>query len=210
MGLLARPFAATYDWLGRSSERAWLGKARRELLAGLQGHVLELGAGTGANFPYYPPRISVVATEPSPHMIRRAAAKAIAKAALDPVLIELRRADAQALPFADGAFDAVVATLVFCTIPAPVKALAEVRRVAKPGAPLLMIEHVHAKTPINRLLLDLWSPVQQVLGAGCHPNRETVQTVGSAGFHLEEVRELVREFGLVPFVLIRARVPGGR
>ena len=203
MGILERPFAATYDRLMSRGEGAWMGQARRELLAGLQGHVLELGAGTGANFEHYPSDVTVVATEPSAHMLKRARPKAASARAP----IELREADAQALPFEDDTFDAVVATLVFCTIPEPDKALAEVRRVAKPGTPFLLIEHVHAETPVKRLILDAWSPVQQLIGQGCHPNRETVKAVAAAGFAVEEVRELAMEFGLVRSLMVRARAP---
>ena len=203
MGLLSRPFAAIYDKLMGGSERRWLGDARRQLLVGLQGYVLEVGAGTGANFPFYPPQATVVATEPSQHMLRRAAEKAAAAQAH----IETKLADAQDLPFPDRTFDAVVATLVFCTVPDPLKALNEARRVAKPGAPVLMIEHVHAETPVKRLLLSAWTPAQQVIGQGCHLNRETPKSVTSAGLHLEEVRTLTTEMGLVPFVQILARAP---
>ena len=203
MGILERPFAATYDRLMSRGEGAWMGQARRELLAGLQGHVLELGAGTGANFEHYPSDVTVVATEPSAHMLKRARPKAASARAP----IELREADAQALPFEDDTFDAVVATLVFCTIPEPDKALAEVRRVAKPGTPFLLIEHVHAETPVKRLILNAWSPVQQLIGQGCHPNRETVKAVAAAGFVVEEVREVALEFGLVRMLMVRARAP---
>jgi ubiquinone/menaquinone biosynthesis C-methylase UbiE len=205
MGILKRPFAATYDRLMARGERAWLSEARRDLLADLQGHVLELGAGTGADFEHYPPGVTLVATEPSVHMLKRARSKAASARAT----IELREADAQALPFEDDTFDAVVATLVFCTIPDPHRALAEVRRVASAGAPLQLIEHVHAETPVKRLILDAWSPAQQLIGQGCHPNRETVQAVVAAGFAVEDVRELAVEFGLVRTLMVRARAPEG-
>jgi ubiquinone/menaquinone biosynthesis C-methylase UbiE len=203
MGLMSRPFAALYDRIIARAERAWIGDARRELLAGLHGSVLELGAGTGANFQHYPPGVTVVAVEPNPHMLRRAAARA----ATAPVPVALKQGDAQRLPFPDRAFDAVVATFVFCSIANPAHALAEVRRVAKPGASLLLIEHVQAKAPFKRLILNLWNPVQQLLGDGCHSNRETAKTVRNAGFLVDEEREIARELGVVPYVRIRARVP---
>lgn len=203
MGLMSRPFAALYDRIIAPSERAWISDARRELLAGLQGNVLELGAGTGANFQHYSPGVTVVAVEPNPHMLKRAAARAAAA----PVPVALKQGDAQRLPLPDGAFDAVVATFVFCSIANPAHALAEVRRVAKPGASLLLIDHVQAKAPLKRLILNLWNPMQQLLGDGCHSNRETARTIREAGFLVEEEREIARELGVVPYVRIRARVP---
>jgi SAM-dependent methyltransferase len=205
MGLLDRPFAALCDTLTAPAERRWLGEARRQLLSGLAGRVLEIGAGTGANFPYYPPQTQVTAIEPSTHFLKRARAKiATAQAS-----IELEAADAQALPFAEDYFDAAVATLVFCTIPDPMKALAEVKRVTRGGAPLLMIEHVKAKTPGAQLMQNLWNPCQNFIAGGCNVNRDTEAAVRAAGFQVVEVRELITELFLWPQVLIRATNPKG-
>jgi SAM-dependent methyltransferase len=133
--------------------------------------------------------------------------------------IALRQADAQILPFSDDSFDAVVATLVFCTIPDPLRALAEVRRVTVAGAPLLLIEHVRARTAGGRLMQNLLNPCQKTLAVGCHLNRDTEATVRAAGFRVEEVRDLAVEWwGLMPTILIRAsnakaaahRPPGSR
>jgi ubiquinone/menaquinone biosynthesis C-methylase UbiE len=203
MPLLERPLAALYDRLTDASERRWLGEARRQLLSGLAGRVLEIGPGTGANFQYYPALAQVTAIEPSFHFLKRARVKIAAAQAS----IELEEGDAQALPFTDNCFDAAVATLVFCTIPNPMKALAEVKRVTRPGASLLMIEHVKAKTPGQRLLQNLWNPCQNFLVAGCNVNRDTEAAVRAAGFQVEEVRELVTELYLWPQILIRAVNP---
>ena len=199
MAPLDRVHAALYDRITASMERRWLAAARRELVVRLSGSVLEIGAGTGANFPYYPPAAQVTATEPSAHFLKRARVKlAQAKAAID-----LRQADAKALPFADDTFDAAVATLVFCTVPDPLGALAEIRRVVRDGAPLLLIEHVRARTPGRRLLLNLWNPCQRVLAGGCNLNRDTEAAVRAAGFQVEEVRELALVMG-VPHLMVRA------
>jgi ubiquinone/menaquinone biosynthesis C-methylase UbiE len=203
MPLLERPFAALYDRLTSPSEQRWLGEVRRQLLSGLSGRVLEIGAGTGANFQHYPSHAQVTAIEPSVHFLKRARAKiATAQAS-----IELQKADAQALPFANDAFDAAVATLVFCTIPDPIKALAEVKRVTQGGAPLLMIEHVKARSASIQLLQNLWNPCQNFIAGGCNVNRDTKAVVQDAGFQVEEVRELVTELFLWPQVLIRAINP---
>jgi len=203
MGLMSRPFAALYERIEASAERAWIAEARRELLIALEGIVLEIGAGTGLNFQHYPPGVSVVAIDPNPHMLKRASVKA----ASAPVPVELRQADAMDLPFPDGAFDGVVATLTLCSIPKPRRALAQVLRVAKPGAPFLLIEHVQAKAPLARLLLNVWSPAQQFLGDGCHPNRDTEETIRRSGFEVDDVTEIAREFHIVPYVRVRARTP---
>ena len=205
MPLLDRPLAALYDRLMSSSEQRWLGEARRQLLSGLAGRVLEIGAGTGANFQHYSAQAQVTAIEPSIHFIKRARAKmATAQAS-----IELKEADAQALPFANDTFDAAVATLVFCTIPDPMRALSEVKRVTRGGAPLLMIEHVKAKTPGIQLLQNLWNPCQNFIGGGCNVTRDTEAVVRDAGFQIQEVRELTTELFLWPQVMIRATNPKG-
>ncbi|MEK7814705.1 MAG: class I SAM-dependent methyltransferase [Chloroflexota bacterium] len=200
MGLRDRALAALYDRMTAPAERRWLGEARRHLLGGLAGRVLEIGAGTGANFRYYPPHVQVTAIEPSSHFLRRAKLK-LAEAQ---ATIELRQADAQALPFGDDAFDAAVATLVFCTVPDPLRALAEVRRVTVAGAPLLLIEHVRARTAGRRLMQNVWNPCQKILAGGCQVNRDTEATVRAAGFRVEEVEELAVEWGLMPSILVRA------
>jgi ubiquinone/menaquinone biosynthesis C-methylase UbiE len=200
MALLDRPFAAVYDRITAASEQKWLGEARRQMLDGLTGKILEIGAGTGANFQYYSPRAQVTAIEPSQHFLKRARAKAASAQAS----IELKEANAQELPFDDDTFDAAVATLVFCTIPDPIKALAEIQRVTRAGAPLLMIEHVQASTPGKRLLLNLWNPCQKFVAGGCNVNRDTEATVRAAGWQVDEVRVLTVEMGISPQLLIRA------
>lgn len=195
-----RPLAAVYDRLGANQERRWMGDARRRLLADLKGDVIEIGAGTGANFQYYPPQARVTAIEPSHNFSKRAENKL----AGSPATVELKQADARRLPFDDDSFDAAVATLVFCTIPDPLAALAEVHRVTKPGVPLLLKEHVRAKTSVKRFILNLWGPCHKILFVGCRLNRDTEANVRSAGFQVEEVRQLALEMGMVPVILIRA------
>lgn len=198
--MLDRPLAAVYDKLSADQERRWMGDARRRMLADLTGDVLEIGAGTGANFQYYPAQTRVTAIEPSPNFSKRAEAKLPNAQAT----VELRQADAQQLPFGDDSFDGAVATLVFCTIPDPMTALAEVHRVIKPGAPLLLIEHVRAQSAGKRFILSLWAPCHKTLFVGCHLNRDTEANVRSAGFQVEEVSQIAMEMGMVPVILIRA------
>jgi ubiquinone/menaquinone biosynthesis C-methylase UbiE len=104
-----RWFAAVYDLLNRGAERRVIGPLRERLLRDAAGRVLEIGAGTGFSFPYYGPSARVVATEPDPFMLRRARARRAARAGRR---IQLVQAAAEALPFPEGSFDAVVAAVV--------------------------------------------------------------------------------------------------
>src|SRR5689334_6732321 len=130
--------AAFYDRFMRGSEEACLAQWRAELLAGLSGAVLEIGAGTGATLPAYPPAVTrLVLAEPDPHMRRKLAAKAAGRA-------EVSDASAESLPFPAESFDAVVCSLVLCSVDNQLAALERIRRVLKPGGRLVFLEHVVA------------------------------------------------------------------
>jgi ubiquinone/menaquinone biosynthesis C-methylase UbiE len=198
-------FAALYDGLGAAAERGWMGRRRSRLLAGAAGSVLEIGGGTGANLPHYRDAGRVVVSEPDPFMRGRLRRK-LARAR---VPVEVSESGAEDLPFRDGSFDAVVSTLVLCSVPNQEKALAEVRRVLRPGGRLLFIEHVRGEGSVARVqdrVLPLWIR----LFAGCHPNRDTLGSIQAAGF---EVGKLVRFVppgpftGLVPHVQGEAFAP---
>src|SRR5271170_1566587 len=135
---MSRFFAAIYDPFMRRTEQACLIDWRRDLLSTLSGRVLELGAGTGANVPFYPPAVrSLVLAEPDPHMLARLRARA-------PVDAELLSASCDGVPVPDASVDAVVATLLLCSVPDPSRALAEIRRVLRPGGTFVFLEHVAA------------------------------------------------------------------
>ena len=106
------------------------------------------------------------------------------------------------LPFAGAAFDAVVATLVLCTVADPARALAEVRRVLEPGGEFRFIEHVRADGWIGRVH-DVITPIWRRIGAGCHPNRRTVEAIAAAGFEIVEPR--ARRLPAMPLILGVAR-----
>lgn len=173
-------FAALYDRLGGTMERRWMGERRARLLAGARGAVLEIGGGTGANLPHYRDVERVTVSEPDPFMRRRLSPKL--EAALVPV--EVSEAGAEALTFPDGSFDTVVSTLVLCTVPDQGSALAEVRRVLRPGGRLLFIEHVRAEGSAARWQ-DRIEPVWGCVFGGCHPNRDTLAAIEAAGFEVE-------------------------
>ena len=170
-------FARFYDRLSRS---VWPIEVehRTELVAGLHGRILEVGAGTGLNFQLYPKDAEVVAMEPEPNMIRRARERLPE----GPNRMHLLRGAAEALPFADGSFDAAVVSLVLCSVARPDAAISELRRILRPGGELRIYEHVRSENPRHARLQDWLTPLWRPLSAGCHPNRDTGAALRAAGF----------------------------
>jgi ubiquinone/menaquinone biosynthesis C-methylase UbiE len=173
--------APAYDRMSRSSEDAGLGDMRERLLADADGRVLEIGGGTGVNLPYYPEVDSLVVTEPEPPMLRRLQDKAREQA----LKAELVRAPAEDLPFEDASFDSVVSTLVLCGVDQE-RALAEVRRVLRPGGRLLFLEHVRSDDPELARFQDRMNRLNRFL-VGCSCNRQTLGAIEAAGFTVSKV-----------------------
>jgi ubiquinone/menaquinone biosynthesis C-methylase UbiE len=174
-------FARVYQRLSVAMDRAGGAEHRHALVAGLRGRVIEVGAGNGRTFAHYPPEVTeVVAVEPEPRM--RGAALAAARTA--PVPVRVVDGLAQALPGGDGEFDAAVAALVLCTVPDQAVALAEIRRVLRPGGRLRFFEHVAAETAggLRRAQRLVDATVWPYLFAGCHTGRDTVSAITAAGF----------------------------
>jgi len=171
--------------LTRPAQRPrWFLGWRYDLLADVRGRVLELGVRHGSNFRFYPSGVEVVATEIDAGAVGNARR-------LFPRFsqgIALSLADAQRLPFADHSFDAVVSTLVFCSIPDPARALGEVARVLRPGGRFYSIDHVRSEQPLIGALLDALTPTWKVLAGGCHLNRRTEDMLRSAGFTIHRRR----------------------
>jgi ubiquinone/menaquinone biosynthesis C-methylase UbiE len=180
-------FARFYDRITAGAERGGLGEMRRELLSSASGRVLELGAGTGHNLEYYTDAVTaLVMTEPDPHMARRLRERLARDpgAAGNSSVVETSAED---LPFDDGSFDVVVATLVLCTVPDQARALAEARRVLVEGGRLLYIEHVRSHRPGLGRWQDRFERPWGFFAAGCHPNRPTDQALADAGFWIDSL-----------------------
>lgn len=189
MSALRHPlFARLFDRLSRLMERE-LAHHRDELLAGLSGRVLELGAGNGLSFARYPSSVEqVVAVEPEPYL-RAKAELAAARAPVTTVVVE---GVAAALPFDDVSFDAAVCSLVLCSVPEQDLALAQLRRVLRADGQLRFFEHVRSPTPHKARLqngLD-GSRVWPRLAGGCHCARDTEATIRASGFRIERVRSV--------------------
>lgn len=183
---------------------------RRRLLAGLRGRVVEIGPGDGANFPLYPPEVSeLIAVEPEPRF--RDMAAEVAREA--PVPVRVQSGTAEALPFDDGSVDAVVASLVLCTVPDQAAALAEAARVLRPGGELRFYEHVHAERQPRKAFFEVAdaSGIWPRLGGGCHPTRDTLAAIDAAGFLVERCERFPfspsRLIPKMPHVLGSARRP---
>ena len=184
--------AVIYDRFMDATEEACLRRWRGELLADLEGDVLELGAGTGANLPHHPRDLSrLVLTEPDKHMRRQLEARARERRPD----AEVTPASASALPFADASFDAVVSTLVLCSVPELDTTLREVWRVLKPGGRFLFLEHVAAAPGTGRRRLQrVVDPLWRRVADGCRLTRDTERAMLDAGFTLERIeRESLRK-----------------
>jgi SAM-dependent methyltransferase len=180
-------FARLYAVMSRK-EPAEVGEHRRELLSGLSGRVLELGAGPGANFGFYPADVSeVIAVEPEPYL----RGKAIAAAASAPARVSVVEGTADRLPAEDASVDAAIACLVLCSVPDQSAALAELHRVLRPGGELRFYEHVlsHQRRVARsqRAVDGLFWP--RAFG-GCHTARDTPGAIAAAGFAVERQRRM--------------------
>lgn len=172
---------------------------RRALLAPLRGRVVEIGPGLGVNLPHYDATVRWTGIEPNPvlreHLARELSRLGRAGDVADGL--------AERLPFADASVDAVVGTLVLCTVRDPAAALREARRVLAPGGRFVFLEHVRSPHRAERLLQHAAQPAFTLLGDGCHPDRDTAALILSAGFARVELERF-----RVPLPVVAPHVSG--
>jgi SAM-dependent methyltransferase len=200
----ARISASVYDpflWL---AERRGLRARRHELLAQARGLTVEIGSGTGLNLPQYPRQLDqLVLAEPDAAM-RQYLERRVARLGRAGSVID---AAGERLPFADGAVDTVVSTLVLCTVDAPELALREIARVLAPDGQLLFIEHVSSSSPVRSFLQDRLAAPWRAFARGCRCNQQTVRMMAECGFELDVSESAWRGMPAVvkPLVYGRAR-----
>lgn len=203
MKLRQRWFAWIYRHVDRWQRRA-TADTRRDLLGDLEGDVLDVGCGPGTNFPHYAPAARVTAVDYNQHMLEHAR-----RALAEPhrATIEVRQADAMALPFADASFDAYVSTLVLCSVPDLDRAVEEAWRVLRPGGALRLFEHVRSASPWKAHLQGWLSPAWGIVADGCHLDRETHRAFIARGFEVVEERHPDLTAEPLPLVVLKARKP---
>lgn len=170
--------AKTLDWVMRP-----LYPARRFVVPEASGRVLEVGVGTGLNFELYTGAVTeLIGVDPDPFMLERARPRA----AELPFKATLHQAGAEQMPIDTDSVDTAVVTFTLCTIPDPVAALAEVRRVLKPAGRMLFVEHTRSHQGLMAGLQDVLTPLWKQIGGGCHLNRPAVEMIRESGFEVPE------------------------
>jgi ubiquinone/menaquinone biosynthesis C-methylase UbiE len=193
-----------FDWMMRGFDRKGFSDWRARLVGDLHGTVVELGTGTGLNFPHYRSDSHVLASDRDAMMLTRALQRS--KEAHG--RISLGVTDAMQLPFADDSADAIVIALMLCSVPDQARALTEVRRVLRPGGTFRCVEHVRDEEGSrNARFQDRWNPVYTRFSGGCNWNRCTLDAIVETGF---DVRNLTN-FRLgprptAPHILVEATI----
>ncbi len=191
--------APLYDLMEGFIERSRYGRWRDLLWSRAEGtNILEVGVGTGKNFPYYPEGTEITAVDFSDKMLSRARRKA----EVSGIEVRLKQMDVQNLEFEDNTFDTVAASFVFCSVPDPVRGIKEVERVCRPGGKVVLLEHVLSANRILAWLMNVYNPlVVRIVGANI--NRRTVDNVDKSGLKIENITNLAAGI----FLLIEARKP---
>ncbi len=177
-------FSHVYDLMETPMELMRYGSWRKDVFSGLEGRVLEVGVGTGKNIPYYPEDSEMIGIDISAKMLDHAKKRAAGQKN-----ISLFVMDAEHLGFMDGCFDHVITTFVLCSIPDPIAALREMRRVCKPEGTVINLEHMRSSDRKIAFVEDLLNPVTRGL-TGVNINRETVGNIRRAGLNIIEEKEL--------------------
>lgn len=202
-------FARAYERISAEAEQRGTAGYRDRVLGGLSGRVLEIGAGNGLNFSHYPDTVTeVVAIEPENRL--RGLAQHSAETAS--VSARVLAGHAGALPVENASVDAAVTSLVLCSITEVAAALAEIRRVLRPGGELRFFEHVRSNNSLVGLFQDVVTPAWSLAAGGCHLNRDAAALIRATGFQIDEMdRFTYAPLRFVPphaHVLGRAHTPG--
>jgi len=163
---------------------------RQRVCEGLAGEVVEIGFGSGLNVPYYPEAVTRVAAVEPADLGWKLAQKRLRSAR---VPVERSGLDGQSLPFPDDSFDTALSTWTMCTIPDVGRALAEVRRVLKPGGTLRFVEHGLAPDEGVQRWQHRLEPVQKRLFGGCHLTRRVPDMLTAAGFEIVELDQFYED-----------------
>lgn len=186
-------FESFYDNLMSPLEKWGFQKVRKDLIHKAKGNVLEIGSGTGLNFPYYQFDQSVVAIEPSSSMRE----KSMKRVKESQACIDVREGTAEQLPFPSDYFDTVVVTLVLCSVSDLDQALEEIHRVCKPNGLILLFEHIRVRNPVMGRLQDWLTPVSRRLCDGCHLNRDTLRRLRSKGIKVMRFKRWMKGIFIV-------------
>ena len=179
-------FSYIYDLFEKPMEVSMFNKWRSELIKPLRGNILEIGVGTGKNLSYYNKEAKVTAIDISSGMLSKARNKLKETNNKNIKLIEM---DAQSLKFKDNSFDYVICTFVLCSVPDPVKALQEMKRVCKKNGKIIMIEHMLSKNKLIAFFEHLHNPITRTL-FGFNVNRKTDENVVKAGLKIKKMQNM--------------------
>ena len=207
-GFYSKLFARFYDPFMECMEQKVLGRYRKQLLLPLTGNVLEVGSGTGINFKLYPKGCHVIASEPSEHMLRYATERLQTEkveATIELVLAGVGSEELEKHVPKDG-FDAIVCTLVLCTIPNPELAVASFKKWLKPDGKLIILEHVHAHTQPRKGIHSFLNPAWKYFAEGCNLTRNTAKMLRNSGFEAEWEHDFVK---VMPFHVAVMRLKAG-
>jgi ubiquinone/menaquinone biosynthesis C-methylase UbiE len=187
MGLYSKHiFPRVLDW---SLRDAMMQPQRRETLAPLQGHVLEIGFGTGLNLPYYPNEVTRLTTIDTERMLPGRVSKRIAEARMK---VEQFQLDAGGrLPFEDAVFDGAASTFTLCSIADVASALREIRRVLKPEGLFVFLEHGRSDDPRTAKRQDFFNPIEKLIGCGCNLNRPIDDLIRKGPFEIVKLERYV-------------------
>jgi ubiquinone/menaquinone biosynthesis C-methylase UbiE len=201
------PKPASPNWIRRFFAWSWnrsdetfhkrYGARKEALFAQLEGAVLEIGAGAGANFQYYPPGIKLLVVEPNPHMHGYLREKAKARG----IVMEILDGGGEGIPLDDNCVDVAISILVLCSVTDPSGVLKEIHRVLKPGGRFIFLEHVAApRGTMVRRGQAVFRPISVYIGDGCHPDRETWADIEAAGFSSLECEHYKLDSGIMRYV----------